>query len=79
MTNTYYGTVLKIKNRRKNKIEYTAVSTLCRIDKIVPYGEGCMADGYYEIEKPFTIVKEDNKWKILEYTSIFQFSEREIK
>ncbi len=79
MTNTYYGTILKIKNRRKNKIEYTAVSTLCRIDKIVTYGEGCTRDGYYEIEKPFTIVKEDNKWKVLEYTSVFQFSDRELK
>ena len=79
MTNTYYGTILKIKKRRKNKIEYTAVSTLCRIDKVVSYAEGCTADGYYEIEKPFTIVKEDNKWKVLEYTSVFQFSDRELK
>ena len=75
----YYGTILKIKKIRKNKIEYKAISKLCEKNKIVTYGEGCTSDGYYEIEKPFTIVKEDNKWKVLEYTSIFQFSEREIK
>ena len=75
----YYGTILKIKKISKNKIEYKAISKLCKKDKIVTYGEGCTSDGYYEIEKPFTIVKEDNKWKVLEYTSIFQFSEREIK
>ena len=75
----YYGTILKIKKISKNKIEYKAISKLCKKDKIVTYGEGCTRDGYYEIEKPFTIVKEDNKWKVLEYTSIFQFSEREIK
>ncbi len=76
---TYYGTILKIKKISKNKIEYKAISKLCEKNKIVTYGEGCTSDGYYEIEKPFTIVKEDNKWKVLEYTSIFQFSEREIK
>ena len=75
----YYGTKLKIKKISKNKMEYKAISKLCEKDKIVTYGEGCTSDGYYEIEKPFTIVKEDNKWKVLEYTSIFQFSEKEIK
>ena len=75
----YYGTILKIKKISKNKIEYKAISKLCKKDKIVTYGEGCTADGYYEIEKPFTIVKEDNKWKVLEYTSVFQFSDRELK
>ena len=75
----YYGTKFKIKHKRKNKIEYIAISTFCKKDFIVYYGDRCMMDGYYEIEKPFTIVKEDNKWKVLEYTSIFQFSEREIK
>ena len=75
----YYGTILKIKKISKNKIEYKAISKLCKKDKIVTYGEGCTRDGYYEIEKPFTIVKEDNKWKVLEYTSVFQFSDRELK
>ena len=75
----YYGTILKIKKISKNKIEYKAISKLCKKDKIVTYGEGCTRDGYYEIEKPFTIVKEGNKWKVLEYTSVFQFSDREIK
>ena len=75
----YYGTILKIKKIRKNKIEYKAMTKMCKKESIVSYGEGCTSDGYYEIEKPFTIVKEDNKWKVLEYTSIFQFSEREIK
>ena len=75
----YYGTILKIKKISKNKIEYKAISKLCKKDKIVTYGDRCTSDGYYEIEKPFTIVKEDNKWKVLEYTSVFQFSDREIK
>ena len=75
----YYGTILKIKKISKNKIEYKAISKLCKKDKIVTYGEGCTRDGYYEIEKTFTIVNEDNKWKVLEYTSVFQFSDRELK
>ena len=75
----YYGTKFKIKHKRKNKIEYIAISTFCKKDFIVYYGDRCMIDGYYEIEKPFTLVKEDGVWKVLEYTSIFQFSDRELK
>ena len=75
----YYGTKLEIKKISKNKIEYKALSTLCEKNSIVTYGEGCTSDGYYEVEKPFTLVKEDGLWKVSEYTSIFQFSEREIK
>ena len=75
----YYGTTLKLKKKSKNKIEYKAITKMCKKESIVSYGEGCTADGYYEIEKPFTIVKEDNKWKVLEYTSVFQFSDRELK
>ena len=75
----YYGTILKIKNIRKNKIEYKAITKMCMKESIVSYGDRCTTDGYYEIEKPFIIVKEDNKWKVIEYTSIFQFSDRELK
>ena len=79
ITNAYYGTKLEIKKISKNKIEYKAISTLCKIDSIVSYGEGCTSDGYYIVEKPFTLVKGDGKWKVSEYTSVFQFSDREIK
>ena len=79
ITNAYYGTKLEIKKISKNKIEYKAISTLCKIDSIVSYGKGCTSDGYYEVEKPFTLVKENGIWKVSEYTSIFQFSDREIK
>ena len=75
----YYGTKFKIKHKKRNKIEYIALSTFCRKDSVVYYGDRCTTDGYYEIEKPFIIVKENNKWKVLEYTSIFQFSDRELK
>ena len=75
----YYGTKLEIKKISKNKIEYKAISTLCKKNSIVTYGEGCASDGYYEIEKPFVLVKENGLWKVSEYTSIFQFSERELK
>ena len=75
----YYATTLKIKTMRKNKIEYKAISKLCKKESIVSYGDRCTTDGYYEIEKPFIMVKEDNKWKVIEYTSIFQFSDRELK
>ena len=75
----YYGTILKIKKISKNKIEYKAMTKMCKKESIVSYGDRCTSDGYYEIEKPFIIIKEDNKWKVLEYTSIFQFSERELK
>ena len=75
----YYGTKLEIKKISKNKIEYKAISTLCKKDSIVAYGEGCTSDGYYEIEKPFILVKENGIWKVSEYTSVFQFSERELK
>ena len=34
MTNTYYGTILKIKKKSKNKIEYKAITKLCKKDKI---------------------------------------------
>ena len=78
-TSNYYGTILKIKKIRKNKIEYKAMTKMCRKESIVSYGDRCTTDGYYEIEKPFIIVKEDNKWKVIEYTSIFQFSDRELK
>ena len=79
ITNAYYGTKLEIKKISKNKIEYKAISTLCKIDSIVSYGEGCTSDGYYEVEKPFILVKENGIWKVSEYTSVFQFSDREIK
>ena len=79
ITNAYYGTKLEIKKISKNKIEYKAISTLCKKDSIVAYGEGCTSDGYYEIEKPFILVKENGIWKVSEYTSVFQFSERELK
>ena len=75
----YYGTKLEIKKISKNKIEYKALSTLCEKNSIVTYGEGCTSDGYYEVEKPFTLVKEDGLWKVSEYTSVFQVSDREIK
>ena len=75
----YYGTKLKLKKVTKNKIEYKAISTLCQKDSIVTYGEGCTSDGYYEVEKPFTLVKEDGLWKVSEYTSVFQFSDRDLK
>jgi hypothetical protein len=35
--------------------------------------------GYYTIEKQFTIIKEYGKWKVLEYTSVLQFSDKELK
>ena len=79
ITNAYYGTKLEIKKISKNKIEYKAISTLCKKDSIVAYGEGCTSDGYYEIEKTFILVKENGIWKVSEYTSVFQFSERELK
>ena len=79
ITNAYYGTKLEIKKISKNKIEYKAISTLCKIGSIVSYGEGCTSDGYYEVEKPFILVKENGLWKVSEYTSVFHFSDREIK
>ena len=75
----YYGTKLEIKKISKNKIEYKAISTLCYINSRTSYGEGCTSDGYYKVEKPFILIKEDGLWKVSEYTSIFQFSYREIK
>jgi hypothetical protein len=75
----YYGTELKIKKVSKKKIEYIAMTKLCYIDKIVSYGDGCATDGYYTVDKPFTIIKEDGKWKIESFTSIFEFDDSDIK
>ena len=75
----YYGTKLKIKRIARNKIEYKAISTLCQIDSLVNYGEGCSENNYYEIEKPFILIKEEGTWKVEEYTSIFEFNDSELK
>ena len=32
----------------------------------------------YTIDKPFILVKENGKWKVDEYTSIFEFDDSEI-
>lgn len=69
----YVGTTLKIKRISKNKIEYEAISKFCKVDSIVSYGDGCRNRDYYEMKKSFTLIKEDNLWKVLEYTSIFEF------
>ena len=75
----YYGTRLEIKKYSKNKIEYKAYSKFCYKESRVNYGEGCKEEGYYEIEKPFILVKEEGTWKVEEYTSVFEFNESEIK
>lgn len=75
----YYGMTLEIKKISKNRIEYEAKTKLCKIENIVLYGEGCTSNGYYYIEKPFVLVKEEGTWKVEEYTSIFEFKDSEIK
>ena len=75
----YYGTRLEIKKYSKNKIEYKAYSKFCYKESRVNYGERCKEEGYYEIEKPFILVKEEGTWKVEEYTSVFEFNESEIK
>lgn len=74
----YYGTKLKISKKSKEKIEFKAISEFCLNSEIISLEE-CDKEDYYTIDKPFIIIKEDNKWKVLEYTSVFQFSDREFK
>ena len=75
----YYGTELKIKKIRRNKVIYTATTKMCKVESVVTYGERCSMGGYYYIEKPFIIVKENGSWKVDEYTSVFEFSDSEFK
>ena len=75
----YYGTELKIKKINKNKIEYKASSKFCEIEYRISYGSGCSNEKYYYIEKPFVLVKEDDIWKVEEYTSIFEFEDSLLK
>ena len=75
----YYGTKLKIKRISKNKIEYKSYSKFCYKESRVNYGEGCSENNYYEIEKPFILIKEEGTWKVEEYTSIFEFNDSELK
>ena len=75
----YYGTTLKVKESTQNKIVYIAKIKLCDPKYMVTYGDGCLEEGYYEVEKPFEIVKEDGLWKVSEYTSVFELSDSEIK
>ena len=75
----YYGTGLKIKKMSKNRIEYKALSKFCEIDSRVNYGDGCSNEKYYYVEKPFVLIKEDGIWKVEEYTSVFEFKDKEFK
>ena len=73
----YYGTTLVRKNKSYKKINYTAISKFCPYEHITAYG--CEVGYEYQIEMPFTVVKEQGKWKIDEYTSIFEFDESVYK
>ena len=75
-SSNYKRTDLKLKKIGVKKIQYIAISIFCEENK---YKDFCPKEKQKTVEKPFTIVKEDNKWKVLEYTSVFQFSDRELK
>ena len=62
-----------------NKAVYTMSVTMCERKYTLPNGN-CSSEEYlYTIDKPFILVKENGKWKVDEYTSIFEFDDSEIK
>lgn len=74
----YFGTTFTVSYYSKNKIKFKAHSKFCEVSHQI---NGLCEDEkyYYTINKPFVLVKENGKWKIDEFTSIFEFSNDEIK
>ena len=75
---SYYGTSLTIKKVYDKKIEFVAQSRFCMIDYQI-YDSCKSEEYYYTIDRPFTLIKEDGIWKIEEYTSVFEFEDKEFK
>lgn len=74
----YYGTTFKVKASSSSKIVFDAYSKFCKMNSKL--GEYCKnEDGYYTVKKKFVLVKENKKWKIDNYTSVFEFENDEIK
>lgn len=74
----YFGTTFEVKKASKTKITYIAKSKFCEISHRI--NDVCESEEYYyTIDKEFTIIKENGKWKIDEYTSVFEFEDSLIK
>lgn len=52
------------------------MSKFCEIDHQVTYGDLCEGDHKYVIKKEFTIVKENDEWKVDKYTSVFEMNDK---
>lgn len=79
-SNGFIGLIFKIKAKSSKKISLIVKTKFCEIEHRVEHGDGCESEEYlYTIDKPFILVKENGKWKVDEYTSIFEFDDSEIK
>ena len=75
----YRKTTLKIKSTGIGRVTFKAISEFCESNHRINY-DRCESEKYlYTVEEEFTIKKKSGKWKIDEYTSIFEFDESVYK
>ena len=75
----YRKTTLKMKSTGIGRVTFKAISEFCESNHRINY-DRCESEKYlYTVEEEFTIKKKSGKWKIDEYTSIFEFDESVYK